>query len=149
VRQLVGGRKGRCLRHAGCARQPRTFLNPAPLDFFVDFNRDKRVNAIDMLIARDNPTTFINALKLITVPGKKSDDLDGVWAARIDAAAAARAPAVDAAGERLGQKAEKPAQQSVAPAVLDWLYEYEPGSAKPARAAAQEAVDKVLATLGS
>jgi hypothetical protein len=47
---------------------PRTFLNPAPIDFAYDFNRDKKVNATDELIASNNGTTFLTALKMISVP---------------------------------------------------------------------------------
>ncbi len=43
-------------------------MNPAPLDSPYDFNRDARIDAIDMLIARANQTHFLNALKLITAP---------------------------------------------------------------------------------
>ncbi len=39
----------------------------APIDFPYDFNRDARVDAADMLIARNNPTHFLNALRLISV----------------------------------------------------------------------------------
>jgi len=48
---------------------PRNFLNPSPLDFRYDYNRDRRVNATDMLIARSNQTHVLDALKLITAPG--------------------------------------------------------------------------------
>ena len=48
---------------------PHTFLNPAPVDDACDFNRDQKVNATDELIARDNRTTVVTALKLITAPG--------------------------------------------------------------------------------
>ena len=48
---------------------PHTFLNPASVDDACDFNRDRKVNATDELIARDNTTTALTALKLITVPG--------------------------------------------------------------------------------
>ena len=43
-------------------------LNPAPIDFDYDYNRDALVNDLDELIAHNNPTHFLNALKLITVP---------------------------------------------------------------------------------
>src|SRR5205807_189471 len=46
----------------------RNFLNPAPIDFAYDFNRDKKVDATDQLIARHNQTNFLTALKLITAP---------------------------------------------------------------------------------
>ncbi len=38
---------------------PRPFFDPATLDTAHDFNRDKRVNAIDTLIARNNQTVSI------------------------------------------------------------------------------------------
>ncbi len=59
------------------------FFDPVPIDFLVDYNRDALVNATDMLIAWDNPTHFLNALKLITVPGdvvlggSKFEDFNG------------------------------------------------------------------------
>ncbi|MBN2477396.1 MAG: hypothetical protein JXB62_22515 [Pirellulales bacterium] len=43
---------------------PRTLLDPAPIDFPYDYNRDARVNATDMLLARANQTHFLNALHL-------------------------------------------------------------------------------------
>lgn len=46
------------------------FLNPAPIDDFVDFDRDGRVNATDELIARFNDTNFLTALQLITTPAQ-------------------------------------------------------------------------------
>ncbi|HUT12392.1 MAG TPA: beta-propeller domain-containing protein [Thermoguttaceae bacterium] len=44
---------------------PRSFLNPAPVDFAFDFNRDGRVNTTDVLLARNSQTNFTNALKLV------------------------------------------------------------------------------------
>ena len=46
----------------------RTFLNPAPMDFLYDHNRDRFVNSTDEILARDNQTTYLNALQLITPP---------------------------------------------------------------------------------
>jgi len=43
---------------------PRTLLDPAGTDFPYDFNRDQRVNATDVLLARNNQTGFGSALKL-------------------------------------------------------------------------------------
>ncbi len=54
----------------GTRDNQRNFLDPAPIDFNFDFNRDARVNALDMLIARDNTTHFLNALKLIDAPAE-------------------------------------------------------------------------------
>lgn len=55
---------------AGAQNNPRNFLNPAPIDFDYDYNRDRRVNAFDWLIAEDedNQTDSFTALQLITVP---------------------------------------------------------------------------------
>ena len=46
--------------------------DPAPIDFFVDFNRDARVDNADVVIARNNFTHSQNALLLITVPASKA-----------------------------------------------------------------------------
>ena len=56
----------------GVRDHQRNFLNPAPLDFAYDFDRNARVGAADMLIARNNATHFLNALRLITVPNGKA-----------------------------------------------------------------------------
>lgn len=48
---------------------PRNALNPAPLDFRFDYNRDKRVDPADELLARANPANALNALKLIALGG--------------------------------------------------------------------------------
>lgn len=55
---------------AGAQNNPRNFLYPAPIDFDYDYNRDRRVNAFDWLIAEDedNQTDSFTALQLITVP---------------------------------------------------------------------------------
>jgi hypothetical protein len=47
----------------------RTFANPAPIDFHVDFNRDRLVNATDQIIARSNTTNAFTALVLLSPPG--------------------------------------------------------------------------------
>ena len=39
--------------------------NQAEITFPYDFNRDTRVNATDMLIARNNTTNYFTALRLI------------------------------------------------------------------------------------
>jgi hypothetical protein len=47
---------------------PHNLLNPAGIDDFVDYNRDRWVTVTDELIARHNGTNFLNALRMITVP---------------------------------------------------------------------------------
>ena len=49
---------------------PRTFLDPAGIDYPYDYNRDQRVDTTDLLLARNNATNFLTDLNLITVPGK-------------------------------------------------------------------------------
>jgi len=69
---------------------PRNFLSPAPVDFPYDFNRDQRVNATDVLLARSNRTGFPGALRLIdladvqpaTRPAASPDEL--TWLREID-----------------------------------------------------------------
>ena len=43
----------------------RTLLDPAPIDFPYDYNRDKRGGPADQLIARANQTVLLNSLRLI------------------------------------------------------------------------------------
>ena len=57
----------------GVRDRPRNFLDPAPIDLPYDFDRNGRVNATDMLIARNHPTHLLNALRLITVPPAAKD----------------------------------------------------------------------------
>jgi hypothetical protein len=53
----------------GARANPRSALvNPAPIDFRWDYNRDKAVNSTDQLIARTNTTTLANRLTLIAPP---------------------------------------------------------------------------------
>jgi hypothetical protein len=56
---------------------PRTFLDPVPIDFAYDFNRDGRVNATDVLIARNNQTSTQTALKLIALGKRGGVGQDG------------------------------------------------------------------------
>ena len=51
---------------------PRTFFDPATIDTVHDFNRDRRVNAIDTLIARNNQTWSGTELELVDLSGSKA-----------------------------------------------------------------------------
>jgi len=44
---------------------PRSFLDPAAVDFAYDYDRDGRVNTTDVLLARNNQTSFLSTLRLI------------------------------------------------------------------------------------
>ena len=44
---------------------PKSFTDPAPIDFRFDYNRDTRVTAIDQIIARNNRTTILDRLQLL------------------------------------------------------------------------------------
>jgi hypothetical protein len=63
---------------------PRTAAdNPAPIDFFVDYNRDQNVNIQDELIVRGNPTSLETDLNLIDLSGAGGAEgeggADGWW----------------------------------------------------------------------
>ncbi len=83
----------------------RTFLDPAAIDFFVDYNRDAKVDVTDLLIARNNPTHFLNALSFIRVP----DAGQGAGDKTVDL------PALDAVFTREASLGRR-----------DWLYQWEP-----------------------
>ena len=106
---------------------PRPFFAAAEIDTVHDFNRDKRVNAIDTLIARNHQTWSGNELVLI------------------DLSQARAAKAVDGA-QRVGLRASTHPTNS---GKLDWLFEFEPSNARsqqPGRV--ERAVDKLLPVLG-
>jgi ELWxxDGT repeat protein len=50
----------------------RSAVNPAPIDFRYDFNRDGLVDAADQVLARLNATNAFSALRLIAVPVESS-----------------------------------------------------------------------------
>ncbi|MCY2987718.1 MAG: hypothetical protein NTY19_07630 [Planctomycetota bacterium] len=50
---------------------------PTPIAFAYDYNRDSLVDGFDMAIARDNPTNFTSALKLLVLPAATSAGLAG------------------------------------------------------------------------
>jgi len=106
---------------------PRSFLDPAEVDFPYDYDRDGRVNTTDVLLARNNQTNFFTALKLIDLPA-----LAGGAAVAEAAVAEAPLPA-DASFEQ--------------PGVLAWLDQFrqEDRSTEKDRPATT-AVDQLLAT---
>jgi hypothetical protein len=70
------GETGDSLSHArvgtadmiGVRQNPRNQLNPAAIDNPYDFNRDRRVSAIDEALVRLNATSALTALRLIAPP---------------------------------------------------------------------------------
>ena len=50
----------------GARDNPHGLLNLAPITDPFDFNRDRRIDAVDMIMARNNATSPFNALRLIT-----------------------------------------------------------------------------------
>ena len=52
----------------GARNHLRHFINPAPIDYVYDYDRDGKVDATDEIVARNNVTTSFNALNLITAP---------------------------------------------------------------------------------
>ncbi len=116
----------------------RNFLAPAPIDFAVDFNRDALVTAADMLIARENHTHFLNALRQITVPGTK----DGKRETEMENVSARNAVLEQAADRESGSRRDSLGK-------LDWLYEFEQMSLQKRSSAkgdsAKEVVDEWFA----
>jgi hypothetical protein len=55
----------------------RSFRDPATIDDPHDLNRDGRVDATDLLLARNNQTGLATSLKMITIPGGKSPGAAG------------------------------------------------------------------------
>ena len=60
---------------------PHPFFDPATLDTPHDFNRDRRVNALDTLIARNNQTWSLTELHWIDLAGAKKAESPGPRAA--------------------------------------------------------------------
>ena len=51
---------------------PRAF-ETAEIDFPYDFDRDRQCNATDVLLARNNQTSFLNELQLIDLLGTEEE----------------------------------------------------------------------------
>ncbi len=47
----------------------RSLLNPAPIDFRFDYNRDQQVNVLDELVVRANLTSLLTDLELLDLRG--------------------------------------------------------------------------------
>jgi hypothetical protein len=83
-----------------------TILDPAPIDDFVDYNRDGLVNATDETLARNNATNVTNALRMITAPALGDGGAGGLSETSLAAPVQAsvdeigRADLVDPAGSR-------------------------------------------------
>ncbi len=95
-------------------RNPRPFFNPASLETRHDFNRDRRVDAIDTLIARNNQTWSLSELKLI--------DLSEPIPAARQVQAAATTASLD----------------------LSWLHQIDTATSRQATARKNKAVDRLL-----
>jgi len=55
--------------------KPQGILDPAGVDCPYDFNRDGRVNATDVLLARNNQTNFLGGLKLLDLSSPQQSAL--------------------------------------------------------------------------
>jgi len=113
---------------------PRSFLEPAEIDFPYDHNRDGRVNTTDVLLARNNQTSFLDALRLI--------DLSDLQPAAAEQPVAA-SPGQDPAPAAMPREA--------LPIQLAWLgdFDNDPDD-RPSekRGGVEEAVDRLLAMYG-
>ncbi len=71
---------------------PRTLLDGIDATFPYDFNRDAQIDATDVLLARNNRTSFFNALELIDLSAMAAEAqqapvADLVWLAEYEATA--------------------------------------------------------------
>ncbi len=89
-------------------QNPHPFFDPADLQTVYDFNRDRRVNAIDVLIARNNQTWSGTELELIDLSAKRK-----VKSGKPHA----ESGSLSAFSSRLS--------------ALDWVYEFELSGDKP------------------
>ncbi len=121
-------------------QNPRPFFNPAQIDTPYDFNRDRRVNAIDTLIARNNQTWAGTELNLL-------DLTDQAAAVESEAKNAGQAPPLNDAP--LNDAPLNGLVTSDSSEKADWLYEFSPGdvSAKPERLATR-AIDRLWTLYG-
>ena len=113
---------------------PRPFFNPALLDTIHDFNRDRRVDAIDTLIARNNQTWSATELQLL--------DLSGAEAAPVEAKSKTTRGADlrvhEAALEQLVGRISS--DQRGTAGKTSWLYEFEQESPRKQRSRATDPV---------
>jgi hypothetical protein len=74
-------------------------FNRAALDDAYDYNRDRLVNAVDVILARDNQTSPLTALRLITVPSLGSAVVEALAAPEASAAAQNAPPQAPRTGQ--------------------------------------------------
>jgi len=136
---------------------PRNLTCPAPIHFPYDFNRDRRVNATDMLIAQNHQMHSLNALKLITAPDGGAKDHETSMAQPNVAVSVAR-PETEEDSPKSGLRStrdvvwgkatvQEPPQEPAAFAKVDWLLELEhvaPSHEFAKIARTEEAVDELL-----
>ncbi len=99
---------------------PRPFFDPAAIDTVHDFNRDKRVNVIDTLIARNNQTWSVNELELI--------DLSAGKAARSSMEGPSKSLSTSAISTKVLEHALAASVDPSDTLLVDseWLYEFQP-----------------------
>ena len=128
---------------------PHPFWYPADIATEYDFNRDRRVNAIDTLIARNNQTWALTELELIDLSGAKS-----AKSTKSESALAATSDVVPQTGKaRLHDAALKQTVKAKAESLeAIWLYQFEESATKDQTAKKDrnvaQAVDKLLSSLG-
>ncbi len=112
-----------------------TTFDPAPIDDFVDYNRDGLVNATDETLARNHATNVTNALRMITAPAVGDGGAGGglsetslAAAVQVSVDEIGRADLVDPAGNRESAPRRRPAtatrpEPSALPALHDAVFD--------------------------
>ena len=122
---------------------PRPFFDPALTDTVHDFNRDRRVDAIDTLIARNNQTWSATELQLLDLTSSKAAKSNGA----VGSTSRTTGHIYDTILQQVsGREAKGPEPDSVK---VDWLYELDLDHAHKRRSddhsRAQRALDKLMA----
>lgn len=123
---------------------PHAFFDPASLDTPYDFNRDRRVNAIDTLIVRNHQTWSGTELNLIDLAAGSALASRTASTAEPVAGKTLFWPRVPSIRDTIFQ------QSAQRPFAIDWLGEFDDkaGQRKSNGKPAQQAVDKLLALHG-
>ena len=122
---------------------PHPFWYPADIANEYDFNRDRRVNSIDTLIARNNQTWAMTELELIDLSGaKKSAKSESALAATSDVVPQTGKARLHDAALKQTIEAEEESLEAI------WLYQFEESATKDQAAKKDRnvalAVDKLL-----
>jgi hypothetical protein len=115
---------------------PHPFWDPAEIDNLYDFNRDQRVDVVDVLIAQDNQTWSFTALELIDLSGAKAGSSQDLWG---------NMSVHDAVIEQAARR--QSSSRETSSARMTWLYEFEQPNPKERSSTSGSAVERAVDAL--